>query len=62
MYIRLEEVRGTDMVLVIDEIGRYLGKCFFADIVDIMVDEEPLEELEYTYFKVSKPQLEKILK
>lgn len=61
MYIRIEEVKNTDTVLIIDEIDRFLGKCFFADLVEIMTDEEPMIENEYTYWCVSKIRLEKIL-
>lgn len=56
MLVRLEPVRKSQSVLVIDELGRYLGCIeeleFFIECSS--VDLEPIEEDGYIYFHVDK--------
>lgn len=62
MYIRIEATR-TSTVLVIDEIGRYIGSVdeeeLFMECIDI--DLEPLIEDDYIYYLVDKECLNKLL-
>jgi len=63
MLVRLESVKNSEQVLVIDEIGRFLGEIneveFFLDC--ILDDEDILEEDDYVYYKVDKECLNKLL-
>ena len=62
MIVRVEEVRNTDTVLVVDELSRYLGKMFFSDFADCIVkDSEPIEEDNYLFWHVNKEQIKKYL-
>lgn len=62
MYVRIEQIKDTDIVLIIDENDKYLGKMFFYDFVDCIVEtKEELEEDEYLFFYVEKETLDKFL-
>ncbi len=63
MYIRTEKTK-TEVVLVIDEIGRYLGSASEEElfIECINIDLEPLIEDDYIFFFVDKDCLTKVLK
>lgn len=56
MLIRIENVRNSKTVLVIDELGKYLGSVeeldFFLECTN--VDLEPIEEDGYVFFYVDK--------
>lgn len=62
MYIRIEATR-TETLLVIDEIGRYLGSIdgynLFMECIDI--DLEPLIEDDYIFYLVDKNRLIELL-
>lgn len=63
MYIRIEKIKNSSMVLVIDEIGVYKGEVdednLFMECIDI--DLEPLIEDDYIYYLVDKNCLMKLL-
>lgn len=63
MYIRLESIKNSSMVLVIDEIGVYKGEVdeeeLFMECINI--DLEPLIEDDYIYYLVDKNCLNKLL-
>jgi hypothetical protein len=63
MYIRTEKTK-TEVVLVIDEIGRYLGSASEEElfIECINIDLEPLIEDDYIFFFVDKDCLMNLLK
>jgi hypothetical protein len=62
MIVRIEEIRGTDTVLVVDEVGKYLGKCFYADFGECLArDEEPFGEDDEVYWYVDGVMLNKFL-
>ncbi len=63
MDIRTEKTK-TEVVLVIDEIGRYLGSASEEElfIECINIDLEPLIEDDYIFFFVDKDCLTKVLK
>jgi hypothetical protein len=62
MIVRIEEIRGTDTVLVVDEVGKYLGKCFYADFAEcVLEDEEPFNEDDEVYWYVESDMLNKFL-
>lgn len=56
MIVRLENVRNSNQVLVIDELNRYIGYIeeldFFLDCTKVQL--EPFEEDGYIYFHVDK--------
>jgi hypothetical protein len=55
MIVRIESIRRTETVLVIEETGKYLGQMesvnFFADCLE---DKDPFEEDEYLWYFVDK--------
>lgn len=58
MYIRYSDTKNEDVVLVIDELERYLGQVRLFDLLDIInKDKEPIEDDEYLYWFVEKDQL-----
>ena len=63
MYIRLEAIRKTSTVLVVSEIGKYLGEVdeeeLFIECINI--DLEPLIEDDYIFYLVDKNCLNKLL-
>ena len=63
MYIRLEKIRSSSMVLVIDEIGVYKGEVdedtLWMECINI--DLEPLIEDDYIYYLVDKNNLLRLL-
>lgn len=62
MIVRIEEVRGTDTVLVVDEVGKYLGRCFYSDFSECVAeDAEPFEEDCEIYWYVDGNMLNKFL-
>jgi hypothetical protein len=62
MIVRIEQIRNTDIVLVIDEVSKYIGKMHFADFAEcILPDTEPIEEDEYLFWRVDKNMLNKKL-
>lgn len=63
MLVRLESIKNSEQVLVIDEIGRFLGEINeFEFFMDCMLDEEDiLEEDDYVYYVVDKECLNKLL-
>lgn len=56
MLVRLESIKNSEQVLVIDEIGRFLGEIdsveFFLSCV--LDGEDILEEDDYIYYVVDK--------
>ena len=63
MLVRIEQIRGTDTVLIIDEIGRYLGQMYFADFSDCIIENlDPVEEDDYLFWQVDKNELNKFFK
>lgn len=62
MLVRFEEIKDSDIVLVVDELGKYLGKTRIDMLYDCIIDDkEPIEEDEYTFWFVNKDELNKIL-
>ena len=63
MYIRFEKIpRKGEIVSVIDETNKYLGKMLMVDFVDcIDKDKDTFEEDNYLYFFADKKELEKRL-
>lgn len=62
MVVRLEEVRNSDTILVIDENNKYLGTMFYSDFADcIDSTKNEFEEDEYLYWFVDKEILNKTL-
>ena len=58
MLIRYEKTTEHDIVLVIDEVDKFLGKIDLFDLVDcIDREKEPLNEDEYLYWFVDKEKL-----
>jgi GT2 family glycosyltransferase len=63
MFIRFEEVRGTDSVLVISETDKFLGEMLIVDLIDCVdKDKDILEEDNYVYWSVDKNKLNEFLK
>lgn len=64
MYIRLERLRKTDSVLLIDEIGRYRGQVDELELFMECIREDipVLEEDGYVYHFVDKKCLAELLK
>ena len=64
MYIRLERLRKTDSVLLIDEIGRYRGQVDELELFMECIREDipVLEEDGYVFHFVDKKCLEELLK
>jgi hypothetical protein len=61
MLVRIEEIKNSDIVLVIDEVGKYQGKMYFADFAEcINQDVEPLEEDDYIFWSVDKNKIKTI--
>lgn len=64
MIVRVENIKNSDILLVIDELGRYIGTVtgedFFTDC--IIKDKEEFEEDDYLFFHVDKKCLSKYLK
>lgn len=54
MIVRLEKIRKTNSSLVIDEVGRLLGKIREDLFIDCMENKDILIEDDYTYFYVNK--------
>jgi hypothetical protein len=63
MYIRLERLRKTESVLLIDEIGRYKGQVDELELFMECIREDipALEEDGYVYHFVDKECLDKII-
>jgi len=61
MLVRLEKIRKTNSSLVIDEVGKLLGKIREDLFIDCILDRDLLEEDEYYYFWVDKHKLNKCL-
>lgn len=40
MYARYEEIKGSDSVLVIDELNDYKGECYLYDFIDCIDDSK----------------------
>lgn len=63
MLVRIENIRGTNSYLVIDEIDRYLGYC--EDLQDFFdctpVESKTITLDDYEYYTANKEQLLKIL-
>lgn len=56
MLIRLEKVHNSSMVLIVDEVDKFIGEVdednLFMECIDI--DLEPLIEDDYIYYLVDK--------
>lgn len=62
MYIRWENTSEEEVVLVIDEIGKFLGKVDLFMLVDIIDDhKDTIEEDDDVYFFVEKDKLFSVL-
>lgn len=62
MYIRWENTNEEEVVLVIDEIGKFLGKVDLFMLVDIIDDhKDTIEEDDDVYFFVEKDKLFSVL-
>ena len=63
MLVRLESIKKSRHVLVIDELGKYLGSVeeldFFLECANVHL--EPIEEDGYIFFHVDKDCLKLIL-
>lgn len=63
MLVRLEDVFKSKSILLIDEIGRYIGQTneieFFTSCINIHL--EPIEEDGYIYYFVDRDCLNKLL-
>ena len=61
MLVRTESVVNSSTILIIDEIGRYIGQIeeweFFLECVTYIKD--PIEEEGYTFFFVNEKCLNK---
>ena len=58
MYIRWENTSEEEIVLVVDEIGKFLGKADLFVLVDIIDDhKDVIEEDGEVYFFVNKENL-----
>ena len=58
MLVRYEEIKDTDEILVISEIGKFLGQCYMIDFVESLIeDREPIEEEDFILFFVDKDKL-----
>lgn len=62
MLVRIEQVRNTDTVLVIDEVSKYLGQMYFSDFSECIVNKDPMVEDDYLFWYVEKEQINKFLK
>lgn len=63
MLVRLESIKNSEQVLVIDEIGRFLGEIDSVEffLTCVLDDEDILEEDYYIYYKVDKGCLNELL-
>jgi hypothetical protein len=63
MVVRIESIKGTETVLIIEETGKYLGQMesinFFVECLD---DRDPFEEDKYLWYFVDKKCLTENLK
>ncbi len=54
MYIRIERIQKSKQIILVDEVGKYLGMLKnieqFLECVDL--DKEPLEEDGYVFYFV----------
>lgn len=62
MLVRFEEIKDSNVVLIVDENQKYLGKLyndtFFSCILD---NKEPIDENDFTYWFVDKKLINKYL-
>lgn len=63
MFVRIETVKDTDVILVVNEDSRYLGKMMYSDFIDCLVGDKNdyFEEDDYLYFCVNKEIINKFL-
>jgi len=57
MIVRVETIRKTNQYIVVDEIGKYIGKIDELSFIDTFLDKDPFEEDEYTWYYVDKQLL-----
>jgi hypothetical protein len=63
MIIRVENIKDSDVVLVVSELDKYIGKMYFYEFVECLDDtREPIEEDEHTWWFVDKVKINKLLK
>lgn len=61
MVVRLEKIRKSQAVLVIDENSKYIGQIDNIDFfIDCIEDRDPFEEDGYTWYFVNKECLLKL--
>ena len=63
MLIRMETIRNSNEVLVIDELGKYIGALENEHVFYncINTDLEPLEEDGYVFYHTNKNELNQLL-
>lgn len=63
MIVRIEKVRNSEVVLIIDELGRYVGSV--ENLEDFLgctrLNREPFCEDDYTYFYVMEECLKNLM-
>lgn len=57
MIVRVETIRKTNHYIVVDEIGKYIGKIDELSFIDTFLDKDPFEEDEYLWYHVNKQLL-----
>jgi|GEM_PF-6158635 len=63
MLIRMETIRNSNEVLVIDELGKYIGALENEDVFYncINTDLEPFEEDGYVFYHTDKNELNQLI-
>ena len=57
MIIRFEKIRKTNRYIVVDELDKYLGEIDELSFTDVILDKDPFEENEYTWYYADKQLL-----
>ena len=62
MIVRIEEVRDSDVVLVIDKPNKYMGRMFYSDFASCVdSSKEEIVENDFIYWYVDKKLINKYL-
>lgn len=63
MLVRVESVKNSDVILIINELGKFIGQTneieFFISCT--LKDKDPIEEDGYTFYFVNKECLTKLI-